>query len=147
MTWTDDDVILMSHWTTSPNSDWISANQGVRYRFLSLEYGSIMMICFWNEFILNYIFKLSEQDQQQPYERRVTVMPTMFLDDPNQNSLIDQADLEVSIFYASIKAILAIGCGFIKSHSSHLISWNHNRLSLFCFTLIHLRFQGTSWWR
>ena len=71
---------------------------------------------------MNYIFKLSEQDQQQPYERRVTVMPTMFLDDPNQNSLIDQADLEVSIFYASIKAILAIGCGFIKSHSSHLIS-------------------------
>ena len=30
MTWTDD-VILMSHWSTSPpNSDWISANQGVR---------------------------------------------------------------------------------------------------------------------
>ena len=37
MTWTDDDVILMSHWTTSPNSDWISANEGVRYRFLSLN--------------------------------------------------------------------------------------------------------------
>lgn len=46
---------------------------------------------------MNYIFKLSEQDQQQSYERRVTVMPTMFLDDPNQNSLIDQADLEVII--------------------------------------------------
>ena len=72
---------------------------------------------------MNYIFKLSEQDQQQSYERRVTVMPTMFLDDPNQNSLIDQADLEVIIIF-----IIRLNDRFIFwqmvmvsiIHSSHL---------------------------